>query len=271
MRNVYKISTRGRFNGLSLTTQLIIVNVFLYIVGLILLAIYGEDFLLNNIALNPAFIISGKKLWTFLTSMFMHGSFFHIFANMFSLFFIGRFLEKIIGRKRFFWIYMISGLIGGGFFVLFSYMLGDLNMPAVGASGAIFGLLGVLAVIVPWSKVYLIVGPLLVILAEVVLSPFLPLNVLPFFSFIINMLILLMIFSLFSFNPVMRKIAVPVKLPMWLLPIIAIVPLSIISIFVELPIGNSAHFGGLVAGLVYAFYLRKKFPNKIKRISNHFK
>lgn len=269
---VYQITKRkGFLSGLSVATQLIIVNLLLYFVGIFLLSIYGEEFVLNYVALTPSLVLSGKSLWTFLTSMFMHGSFFHIFANMFSLFFIGRFLEKIIGRKRFFWTYMISGIIGGLFYVGAALIFGGLDIPAVGASGAIFGLLGVLAVLVPYSKVYLIAGPLIVIVLQVVLMPFLPESVLPAFSFFVNFLILLMIFSLFSFRSSFRRIAVPVELPMWLLPIIAIVPLAIIGMFVSLPIGNSAHLGGLVAGLAYAFYLRKKFPNKIKGLRKMFK
>jgi membrane associated rhomboid family serine protease len=270
MAHVYRIYPKKR-KSLSLTIQLIIANLILYFVGLFLFATFGEEFLLSNVALTPAFILSGQKIWTFLTSMFMHGSFFHIFANMFSLFFIGNFLEKIIGRKRFFWVYFVSGIIGGVFFVLASLIFGGVDVPAVGASGAIFGLLGVLAILVPWSKVYLIVGPLLLILAEVVLSLILPASIMPMFVFIINMLIIVMIFSLFSFNKNFRKIAVPLELPMWLLPIIAIVPLAIVGYFVPLPIGNSAHFGGLVAGLAYGYYLRKKFPKKIKLISKHFR
>jgi membrane associated rhomboid family serine protease len=269
MAHVYRLSSKKR--NLGLTTQLIIANLILYIIGLFLLATFGEEFVLSNVALTPALVMSGQKVWTFLTSMFMHGSFFHIFANMFSLFFIGNFLERIVGRKRFFWIYFISGLIGGAFFVGASMIFGGMDVPAVGASGAIFGLLGVLAILVPWSKVYLIVGPLLLILAEVILSLVLPASVMPMFAFIINMLIIVMIFSLFSFNKNFRKIAVPLELPMWLLPIIAIVPLAIIGFYVPLPIGNSAHFGGLVAGLAYGYYLRKKFPKKTKYISKHFR
>ncbi len=269
---VYQINKRkGFFSGLSLTTQLIIVNLLLYLVGIFLLSIYGEDFILNYVALTPSLILDGKSLWTILTSMFMHGSFFHIFANMFTLFFIGGFLEKIIGKKRFFLTYMVSGIVGGLFYIGATLIFGGLNIPAVGASGAIFGLLGVLAVLVPHSKVYLIAGPLIIIVLQVVLMPFLPENLFQIFSFFVNFLIILMIFSLFSFRSSFRKIAVPVELPMWLLPIIAIVPLTIIGMFVQLPIGNSAHIGGLVVGLVYAFYLRKKFPNKIKGLQRMFK
>jgi len=75
---------------------------------------------------------------------------------------------------------------------------------------------------------------------------------------------------MFSFNSSMRKIAVPIELQMWLLPIIAIVPLVTIGFFVNLPIGNSAHIGGLIVGLLYGFYLKQKYPNKTRMISRHF-
>ena len=176
MLKVYKISDgKSFFGGLSLTTQLILFNVFFYFISLIVIFTLGEGFFLNNFAITPNSIIQGKTLWTFLTSMFSHVLFFHIFANMFSLFFIGNFLERIIGRKRFFWIYIISGLVGGAFFVVSGIIFGN-NSPGVGASGAIFGLLGVLAVLIPRSKIYLIAGPLILILLQVILAPIIPAN-----------------------------------------------------------------------------------------------
>ena len=270
MIRAYRISEKKSFFGkMSATNQLIIANVVFYFISLFVIFSFGEQFFLNNFALTPSAIIQGKTLWTLLTSMFSHLLFFHIFANMFSLFFIGNFLEKIIGRKRFFLVYLISGLIGGIFFVLSGLIFGS-DVSGIGASGAVFGLLGVLAVLVPYSKISLILGPLILILANVLLNPIIPVNFAPAFNMIMNVLILAMIFSLFSFNPSMRRLAVPVELRMWLLPIIAIVPLVIIGFFVDLPIGNSAHIGGLFIGLLYGFYLRQKFPNKTKMLSRHF-
>jgi len=271
MANTYTFNPERRsFLGrMSLTNQLILVNLAVFIISLFLLKIYGEEVFLKNFALTPDLIINFKNLWTFLTSMFVHGSFFHVFANMFSLFFVGNFLERIIGRKRFFWIYLISGLIGGIFFVLSGFLFKS-NIPGVGASGAIFGLLGMLAILVPFSKIYLIAGPLFAIIANFVLISFLPQSFASTINLIFNIVILVMIFSMFSWNPIFRKLAVPVELPMWLLPIVAIVPLIIIGYFIPLPIGNSAHLGGLAAGLIYGFYLRKKYPQKTKYLSRHF-
>jgi uncharacterized protein len=272
MRNfsLYSGNSGSFFGSLSLTIKLILVNVSFFIISLFILTLYGEEFFYTNLALTPSLIIQGKSLWTFLTSMFMHAGFFHLFANMFSLFFIGNFLEKIIGKKRFFLIYFLSGIVGGIFYVLASFLFGGMDTPAVGASGAIFGLLGILAVLVPFVKIYLILGPLVVLVVQAILGGLLPREFIPSLNIISNLLILVMIFSLFSFRSSFRKFALPLELPMWVIPIIAIVPLSVISFFVSLPIGNSAHFGGLLVGLIYAFILKKKFPRKTMRLRSYF-
>jgi membrane associated rhomboid family serine protease len=76
------------------------------------------------------------------TALFVHASVWHILANMYSLFVIGPMLERLLGRARFLGLYLLSGF-GGSVAVL-------LLAPAsavLGASGAIFGLLGALFVI----------------------------------------------------------------------------------------------------------------------------
>ena len=132
-------------------------------------------------------------------------------------------------------------------------------------------MLGVLAVLVPYSKIYLIAGPLILIVAQVLLEAILPEAFLGSLSLIINILIFIMIFSMLSFNSFLKKFALPLELPMWLVPIVAIVPLSLICFFIQLPIGNSAHFGGLVVGIIYGFYLRKKFPKKTQWLVETFR
>lgn len=269
MKIIYK--KKSFWEDLSLTVKIIGFTSVVSILGFIFLAVFGVDFFMNYIAITPSLIVSGRSLWTVFTSILVHGSFFHLVANMFSLFFLGNFLEKIIGGKRLIRVYLFSGILGSIFYVASAFLFGSPEIPAVGASGAVFGLLGVLAVLTPYSKIYLIVGPLILLFAQTVLSAFIPEFFAMVLGIIVNILFFVMLFAMFSFNPSWRKIAVPLELKMWVLPIVAIVPLVIVGFFVPLPIGNSAHFGGLCFGLAYGYYLRRKFPNKTKIIRKTFR
>ena len=280
MTEVYGFYPRKKsiFGLFSITTILIVINIIAFILFSLLISL--KIIPLEFIALNPSSILQGKYLWTFITSMFMHGNLAHIFFNMFSLAFIGSFVEKIVGRKRFLWFYLISGLFAGIIFVALSGLFGSSILGAkifgypsisgVGASGALFGLVGLLAVLVPYSKVYLILGPLLAIVLGSISESILPASSFGAVNLLINLYFIISIFAIFSFNERFRKLALPVGMPFWILPIVAIVPLVIVGLFVELPIANTAHFGGLVAGIVYGFYLKNKYKKKTKYISRHF-
>lgn len=130
------------------TGWIILINVLVFIIGIGLLNINPE--FVKYLAIQPAAILGGKYIWTFITSMFMHANFNHLLFNMLSLMFIGSFVEKLIGKKRFITFYFASGLLAGLLFVLVAFFTGfDLNVYAVGASGAIFGLGGLLAILTP--------------------------------------------------------------------------------------------------------------------------
>ncbi len=87
--------------------------------------------------------VSDGAWWQLGTSMFTHVSLMHIGFNMLALWFLGPQLEAVVGRARFLAIYLISGLVGSAFV----YWLTPEFTPTVGASGAIFGLMGALLVI----------------------------------------------------------------------------------------------------------------------------
>jgi membrane associated rhomboid family serine protease len=210
---------------------------------------------------------------------------------MFSLYFAGKRLfsfglfksgglEDIIGRKRFLIFYLtagvfasilyslLSGFLGYGYFG--ENIFGNPNIFGVGASGAIFGFLGLLAVLMPMKSVFLIAGPLIAIIFEAVFSKFVPIQLGAVLSLLISAYIFFSIFAIFIQK--FSKWAVPLKLSFWSLPIVAIIPLILIDLIpgVDLPIGNMAHLGGLIAGLAYGFYLKKRYPNKTKILSQVF-
>jgi len=265
---------------LNATIWLVVINVLLFILFYVLIStgVLSED----KIALSPSNIFQGKYLWTFLTSMFMHANLFHLFVNMISLLFVGKFLEMIIGKKRFVKFYLISGIFAGLFFACLSYFFGSNELGsrifgspeifAVGASGAIFAVAGVLSVLTPNKKVSLIAGPIIAIIVQVILTSSLESSaILSVVNTIITIYIFACIFFMFSFNNKLTKLAVPLNMGFWLLPIVAIIPLFVVGFFFPLPIGNTAHLGGLIAGLIYGFYLRARFPNKLKMLRTYLK
>lgn len=261
----------------SAVTWLIIINVVISLLAFVIF--YISETYFDYLALKPANIVDGKSIWTLLTHIFIHGSFFHLFVNMFSLYFIGSLTEKIIGRKRFVWSYILTGLFAGIFTVFLSVIYGSSDIGSkiigapeiymVGASGAIFGILGILTVILPRLKIYLIAGPILVIVVQATLDKLFPAYA-NTIDLIATFLILIMVFSMFSFSR-KSKFALPIEIPLWSVPLFAIVPLTIISLFIQLPIGNVAHLGGFIAGILYGFYLRNKYQRKITQIRKLFR
>lgn len=81
-------------------------------------------------------LVKEGEIWRLVTHIFLHGSLMHILLNMYSLFILGNQIETLLGKVKFFVIFMISGICGG----LLSAVLND--VASVGASGAIFGLMG---------------------------------------------------------------------------------------------------------------------------------
>jgi len=157
-----KRKPRRQRDVLSATLTLILINFVFFIFVLSVMTKY-PDFI-NLIAIKPSAIVQGKCLWTIFTNMFMHGFPTHLFVNMLSLFFIGSFLEKVIGKKRFLFLYLVGGIIAALFFVLLFALFEDPRLIvlsifgiagskeqiiAVGASGAIFALAGTLVILTP--------------------------------------------------------------------------------------------------------------------------
>jgi membrane associated rhomboid family serine protease len=105
-----------------------------------LLQLVTSDFVTIWLYYEP--IRTAAEPWTMITALFVHAGFLHILLNMYSLYVIGPMIEMLLGRVRYLALYLISGF-GGSVAVL---LLAP-NHGVLGASGAIFGLLGALFVI----------------------------------------------------------------------------------------------------------------------------
>ncbi len=149
------------------TTTILCINVAIHLL-LSLLGMINEEwmsFAYSNFALTPAHLIEEWALWQPLSSIFLHFPYvpLHLLVNMIGIWSFGSFLERQIGSMRFLWCYLVSGLCSTLFVVLMPYIWGsdqDLVRPTVGASGALLGLLGSVAVLFPHSRLYLLFFPM---------------------------------------------------------------------------------------------------------------
>ncbi|MDY6771462.1 MAG: rhomboid family intramembrane serine protease [Candidatus Nanohaloarchaea archaeon] len=91
--------------------------------------------------------------WRIVTSMFMHANSLHLLVNAMVLFFFGAELEKRVGTKRFLKIYFAAGLVAALGFAGFMQLFGNTAIPAVGASGALYGVFAALAILAPEIRV----------------------------------------------------------------------------------------------------------------------
>lgn len=123
------------------TPIIIYINVFIFL----LMLLFGVHFFtpsvdsLINWGGNLRYLTIHGQFWRLLTSIFLHSGIIHLAANMYALLFVGAALEKAIGKNKFLFSYLVTGIVAS----LNSLMFHD-NIVSVGASGAIFGLFGVL-------------------------------------------------------------------------------------------------------------------------------
>ncbi|MER5861774.1 rhomboid family intramembrane serine protease [Kitasatospora sp. NPDC002040] len=104
-------------------------------------------------------VAAGPDQWyRLVTAMFVHSGVVHLVMNMVSLWVLGPQLEHVLGRVRFLGLYLASGLMGGAV----SYLVAGAHLNSVGASGAIFGLLGATGVLFKVTRTPL--GPLIALL-----------------------------------------------------------------------------------------------------------
>jgi membrane associated rhomboid family serine protease len=120
------------------TYTLIAINVAIFLVQYSV----GINAVAERFGMWPVGIAAGDQWYRLITSAFLHGSFLHIAFNMYVLFALGPTLERILGHVRFIALY-VAAAFGGA---VASYYFSDIRTVSVGASGAIFGLMGALII-----------------------------------------------------------------------------------------------------------------------------
>lgn len=155
------------------TKNILIVNIIVYLAMALGGRVGSEDFIISKFALfypNSDYF----QWWQFVTYMFVHGGFWHIFFNMYSLFLFGSIVENMIGTKKFITFYFLCGFGAAALHLAVqgcevSYfinhgMYGAINAlkhtPTVGASGAIYGLLLAYGMLFPESRLTLLFPPI---------------------------------------------------------------------------------------------------------------
>lgn len=193
-------------------TSILILNILVFMAWN-LASVETTDFMARNFLISWAGLLEGR-FWTLITAAFSHNLFFHFFMNMFVLNGFGAAVERTIGFSSFLKFYLFAAAFSSlSHAVVSTFLLGEPNLPALGASGAISGLVFLFAVIYPRQQIFI-----------------------------------------FGLIPVPAKWAVA-----------AFVGLDLWGLIAQtggggLPIGHGAHLGGVVAGILYYFFiLRKNF------------
>jgi len=110
----------------------------------------------------PLLTLKGIQPYRLVTSMFIHLDFIHLFFNMFALFIFGPDIERVLGKPRYLLLYFLSGIMADvihAYFIAIFYPYKRLLWtPAIGASGAIFGVMAAFAVLFPFRRLMVFMG-----------------------------------------------------------------------------------------------------------------
>lgn len=106
-------------------------------------------------AIIPELIAKKGMVWQVFTYMFLHGDYKHILFNMYAVFIFGITLEQVWGPKLFLKYYFFCGVGAGLSIFVINYLTGNVYVPTIGASGAVFGLLVAFGLLFPESEILL--------------------------------------------------------------------------------------------------------------------
>lgn len=128
-----------------MTLLLAAVNVFVYLYVEMQGSSYDSEFMIRMGAIYEPLVLQNHEFYRLITHFFLHFGFDHLFNNMISLVILGYSLEQVMGRVRFISLYFLSGILAGITSLVYNMYIGQETI-SCGASGAIYGLMGALLV-----------------------------------------------------------------------------------------------------------------------------
>jgi len=135
-----------------------------------LLYMAGEPYVVEifrSFSLIPRVVLQGRELHTLITYIFLHSGMMHFLLNAFALLTSGVVVERDIGSGRFVLLFFLSGMAAG---LVHSLAYPRSTTPVVGASGAIFGVIAVLCLLMPFKITFLLFFPLPAVIVGIVLG-----------------------------------------------------------------------------------------------------
>ena len=148
------LNRKFRYTYSNASVYLVIINVLVFLATNYTNIAFKGVRLVYWLSLIPGCINLGW-VWQFVTYMFVHGSMMHLFFNMFALIMFGRTLERYLGTREFLLFYFLCGILGGVISYLFYIIQGITTVAVMGASGSIYALLFLCAVLFPTSRLLL--------------------------------------------------------------------------------------------------------------------
>jgi membrane associated rhomboid family serine protease len=136
---------------ISAVKHIIWINILVFLLWFLI-----PEFMFENFLVSWTGVTSGK-VWQLLTSVFSHNMFFHIFINMYAFMGFGMVLESVLGKRRFLTFYLTAGIVASLAHCIVSYVLmNDPDLPALGASGAVSGVVMLFSLMFPKEKILLL-------------------------------------------------------------------------------------------------------------------
>ena len=128
-------------------TAVILINIVVFLFVDLSFSSENVEWLIKCGAMYAPYVVGRGEYFRLLTCMFLHAGIYHLAGNMLVLWFIGGTLEQAVGKGRYLFLYFASGILAGIASLGYNRLIGEMPV-SVGASGAIFGVVGALLYII---------------------------------------------------------------------------------------------------------------------------